>query len=219
MMPLISLGIVLALWFLIGRFLSRKSKSKPIGYSVGLLAALVASIPFIWGTSNVVRYFLQRSAHAAGFTSIYEHGEAQRLGYSSKEAYDRAQAELAKARRLAAQEQRQAKEAEAARARGAQRVSSQSATSLEREIRSLLGTGRSMDRGDAVACGVRMRALQPQAEALQARAKALADPWAMVMLGTAANRLYFCVSCNPQMGPEYCASAEATLKEFRQALN
>lgn len=241
-MLLVMLGIVVVLWFVIGQFLSRKSKSVAIGYSVGLLGALIASIPFIMAAASVRDYVVQRKANAAGFASVQDHWQAQSLGYSTKAAYDQARAELEASRRSAHESHARLQEETAADERRRARLwlltertqnsppptststASTLATSsgparsfadLERDVRKLLAIGERLNRNNPSTCGNQMRVLQPQAKELRAQINRLPLTAERVYLGAAATGVNLCVSCNKSLGPQHCNLARQALQELR----
>ena len=240
MLPLV-LVIVAVLWFVIGQFLSRKIKSVAIGYSVGLLAALIVSVPFIMATASMRDYFVQKSANAAGFASVQEYRQAQSRGYSTKASYDQGQAELEAARRSARESHVRLQQLTAAADRRRQQSkmqtdatrSSQTAgqanslgqpkttsgptrsfSELEREVRALLGRGERLNRKNFAMCEPQMLSMQPRVTELRTQINQLPLTAERVRLGTAASHLILCVSCHPKLGPEQCILARGSLREL-----
>ena len=242
MFPII-LVIVFGLWFLFGRFLSRKTESIPIGYSVGLLAALIASIPFIAGAAKVRDYLVERNANDAGFATVQEYRQAQRLGYPTKASYDQGRAELEAARRSARESQARMDKEAAATERRRQRIANERATvsasrsssgrsmtgtqqqassgsaqnfaSLEKEVRALLVKGESLARLSASACMPHMKLLQPQAKRLRAQVSQLPNTQESVWLRIAAAGLELCVSCHEGLRRQQCAQTREALQNLQ----
>lgn len=241
MLPL-TLGLVVVLWFVFGRFLSRKTNSVAIGYSVGLLAALMASIFVIANATNVRDYVVQRNADSAGFASVQEYRQAQRLGHSTKASYDQARAEYAAARRSAEEAYVRLQEETAADERRRQRLKmlneatpssrpaarsgpvnqpatpsrpTRSFSDLEHNVRTLLARGEGLNRNNPSTCVTQMRTLQPQAKALRAQINQLPGSTERVWLGTAATAVNLCVSCERTLGPQHCAIARDALNNLR----